>query len=550
MKTLHRFSILTAIGLLSLLTAFAAADEGKLKLKVREEVIDGPAPGVDRAAWLAEMARWRDAERKRIKFDDAQYARPELQWTQRSFVQPQMMVEERYFYDPVAGKYTVDRYLDDVEKRYGGIDSVLIWPVYPNIGIDNRNQHDLLHDMPGGLPGLKQMVADFHRRGVRVLFPVMPWDVGTRPEGLPLPVAAARDMKAIGADALNGDTFSGMPETFRFAADAFEHPLALEPEGQLQDRAMIAWNIMSWGYWDYQPIPVVSMYKWIEPRHMVNVCERWATDRTDGLQSAFFNGVGYESWENVWSVFNQFTPRDAEALRRIATIERATADMLVSPDWDPHVSTLQKDVFASRFPAKDKNLWLIVNRSNKDLDGQQLAVPHSEDARYYDLWNGVELKPTMDGHTAKLAFPIEAHGYGAILAMAGDETPDNVQKLLVRMAELSKVRLSSLSAKWQMLPQKIVEIAPTKPLPTTTDCMVLLPGGKFRFKVSGVEIEGDDEHGVDVQYPWENQPRRSHDKELDIKAFLIDKFPVTNAQFKCFLDASGYRPKDDHNFLK
>ena len=91
------------------------------------------------------------------------------------------MVEERYFYDPVAGKYTVDRYLDDLEKRYGGIDAVLIWPVYPNIGVDNRNQHDMLRDMPGGLAGVKKMVADFHRRGVRVFFPVMPWDVGTRP---------------------------------------------------------------------------------------------------------------------------------------------------------------------------------------------------------------------------------------------------------------------------------------------------------------------------------------------------------------------------------
>ena len=27
-----------------------------------------------------------------------------------------MMVQDRYFYDPVAGKYTVDRYLDDLEK--------------------------------------------------------------------------------------------------------------------------------------------------------------------------------------------------------------------------------------------------------------------------------------------------------------------------------------------------------------------------------------------------------------------------------------------------
>ena len=34
------------------------------------------------------------------------------------------------------------------------------------------------------------------------------------------------------------------------------------------------------------------------------------------------------------------------------------------------------------------------------------------------------------------------------------------------------------------------------------------------------------------------------------KPFYIDKHPVTNAQFKQFIAASAYRPKDDHNFLK
>ena len=33
-------------------------------------------------------------------------------------------------------------------------------------------------------------------------------------------------------------------------------------------------------------------------------------------------------------------------------------------------------------------------------------------------------------------------------------------------------------------------------------------------------------------------------------AFYIDKYPVTNAQFKRFVGASGYQPKDRHNFLK
>jgi len=89
-------------------------------------------------AWLADIRHWRDERRIRIGYEGSRYDLPALKWTQSSFIQPQMMVEDRYFYDPVTHLYTVDRYLDDLEKRYGGIDAVLIWPTYPNMGIDNR----------------------------------------------------------------------------------------------------------------------------------------------------------------------------------------------------------------------------------------------------------------------------------------------------------------------------------------------------------------------------------------------------------------------------
>ncbi len=53
-------------------------------------------------------------------YDASQYDRPELLWTQTSFIQPQMMMHDRYFYDPVERKYTVDRYLDDVDAPLWG----------------------------------------------------------------------------------------------------------------------------------------------------------------------------------------------------------------------------------------------------------------------------------------------------------------------------------------------------------------------------------------------------------------------------------------------
>ena len=34
------------------------------------------------------------------------------------------------------------------------------------------------------------------------------------------------------------------------------------------------------------------------------------------------------------------------------------------------------------------------------------------------------------------------------------------------------------------------------------------------------------------------------------KSFWIDKYPVTNAEFKKFVDATHYHPKDDLNFLR
>jgi len=522
-----------------------------MKLKLQEEAIHGPEDGMDREAWFAEMKAWREQERAKIKYDDKEYTRKELLWTQRSFVQPQMMIEDRYFYDPVAGHYTVDRYLDDLEKRYGGIDAVLFWPVYPNIGIDNRNQHDLHRDMPGGVSGLRKMIDDFHRRNVKVFFPVMPWDTGTRPEGKPLWEAAAQLAKEIGADGINGDTMRGVPEEFRKASDATGHVIALEPEGHFEDQAMVKWDTLTWGYWKYQhEVPIVSKYKWLESRHMVNICERWARDRTDGLQAAFFNGVGYESWENVWGIWNQVTPRDAEVLRRIRAIYHAVPDLLISPDWEPHVPTLQKGVYASRFPGKDRTLWLLVNRTAQDMKGNQLEVAFQRGTKFYDLWSGVELKPSVKENVATLSFELEAHGYGAVLARQHARLFENLHKHLSRMAKLSRTRLSSLSAEWQALPQKIVDIAPTKAAKDAPEGMVLIPAGKFHFKVSGVEIEGNDKPGVDVQYPWEDLPRRHHDKELDIKAFYIDRYPVTNAELKKFLDAAHYRPKDAHNFLR
>ena len=537
------------------------------KLKMAREYV--PGPNQDNASittWLADMKKWRELKLADIQYYGTEYDRPELQWCQSAFVQPQMMVEDRYFYDPVVGKYTVDRYLDDLEKRYGGIDAVLIWHVYPNIGIDNQNPFDQLRAMPGGLPALKKMVADFHRRGVHVLFPTMPWpEKGSRDEGVTTPQALARDMATIGADGVNGDCMQSMGQdyTFRIASDKSGNILAFEPEdGLASGEKELPWINMSWAYWPHQVkndlgwandnkiiIPNVSKYKWLEPRHMVHINERYRRDRSQDLQSAFFNGTGYESWESVWCLWNGFTPRDGEALRRIATIERAYPDLLISKDWEPHTPTLQKGVFASRFPGAHATLWTMINRFPYQIEGPQLRVPASPGVRYFDLWHGVELKPVQEGQELILSFEMEGYGFGSVLAVSGAADP-KLTTLLDKMHTYSAKRLADFSGEWKVLPQEQVPIAATAPAKTVPAGMTRIPGGSFNFKVEGIAIEGWNSIGTDVQYPWEDSPRCYHNKPLTMKPFFIDTYPVTNEQFKKFVDAAKYQPRDDYNFLK
>jgi formylglycine-generating enzyme required for sulfatase activity len=378
----------------------------------------------------------------------------------------------------------------------------------------------------------------------------MPWDVGTRDEGAPLWTAIARSLKELGADGVNGDTITGVARDFRTASDELGHPLALEPENGLNDEAELPWNNLTWGYWDYSFIPTVSKYKWLEPRHMVNICRRWGRDKVDDLQHAFFNGVGFESWENIWGIWNGITPQDGEALRRISTIERAFPDLLISGQWEPHTPTLQYGLFATRFPGPKRTLWTMVNRNEYDLRGRQIAIPRKDQLRYFDLWHGVELKPELIGETVILNFNVEARGFAAVLATHNDDWSGHDKELLMRLRGFAQKPLAAFSDQWHFLPQQLVEITQTKAAAEAPPGMIGVPAAKYDFEVSGVEIEGGNDIGVDVQYPWENSPRRHHKHTLEIKSFYIDRFPVTNEEFKKFLDASRYHPMDDYNFLK
>ena len=518
------------------------------------EEIFFPGPSDDAAGWLAGLKAWRADRLTRLRYDGSQYARPELAWTQQVFSQVQLLIWDRSFYNPETSEYTVDHFLDETEKRLGPIDAVLIWHVYPNLGVDDRNQFDLLRDLPGGVPGLREMIQKFHRRGVKVFFPIIAWDTGTRQENAAPWDALSQLLKDIGADGVNFDTLETIPAQFRLASDATGHPLALEPQFDIRDES-IAWSNIGWNDWvtwegkQYPFVPMVSKSKWLEPRHMVNVTDRFTRDKTDSLQHAFFNGQGYATLDNLWGFWYGTTPHDAEAILRFTRIERAFAENLRSPEWEPHSPMLQPGVFASRFPAAASTLWTVVNRNEYDSAGEQLRVPQHAGTHYYDLWHGTELTPESHGNEATLSFSVEGLGFGAVLA-ADQNVTGALKELLAYMAQRSKSPLSNYTREWKAVPQKMVEIPATKPARNPPSGMVQIPAADYDFQVRGIEIEGGNDPGVDVQYPWEDIARRIHRHRVHVGSFYIDRTPVTNAEFKSFLEATRYHPKDDHNFLR
>src|SRR5207249_10400071 len=104
---------------------------------------------------------------------------------------------------------------------------------------------------------------------------------------------------------------------------------------------------------------------------------------------------------------------------------------------------------------------------------------HRAGMDYYDLWHGVELKPSVRGSEATISFNVEGLGFGAILAT---ESPlsDASKNLLAYMAERSKRPLSSYSRDWKFLPQAIVEVPATNLAQTPPPGMVRIPRSEER----------------------------------------------------------------------
>jgi len=275
-------------------------------------------------------------------------------------------------------------------------------------------------------------------------------------------------------------------------------------------------------------------------------------------------------------------------LRRAATLLRWAGRYNFTHDfeeWVPHApeaSVPERGIFASRFKSKGDALWLIVNKGAVDTQ-LSVTIPEGLGKRLLDLYHGMEVEATQVQGRRSAELHIETGGLSALLAT--DDVNPELSTLLNKMRKMTgSSPLATFSPTWHVLHQEMDPMHsaklfdPSKP----PQGMILLPRARFNFSVSGTALEGgcraeedpngvcchsklctgdgspecqcavvgDEYFGVDVQFPWESQPERNHQKILDLGPLLMDQDLVTNQDFSDYLEVSGYQPSDNFNFLK
>jgi hypothetical protein len=496
-----------------------------------------------------------------------EFAVPEaLECTNQNFVMGFVFTWDTDFWDMETGQYKVDEYCRMMEKEYGGMQSVILWHSYPVIGIDEKNQFDHFREMPGGLEGLKQVVADFHRNGVKVFITYNPWDLDTRRSEFSDNRELAIVIDAIDADGVFLDTWnSGVGSNSVFTVEKhlretlreYGKELALTTELLPDFKDMVGPEALL-STWAQGTFPYhytdLSWQKWIMPTHKQYYIQRMAQDKKQILSHAWINGQGVQLWDNVFGRMNPWNAKDRKALRKMNAIWQTYGNLYLTDDWKPFFPTGNPGIISSVWQAENTAITNLVNVTENPLPYTREVNP-ADGYKYYDLWTGKELNPFLKDE--KTYIQAEVADFGCILEIKGES--EVLPNLLSRQLAETNTPLPETDAFVQELSTKV-------PLEYAYDyshsgefATGLLPvsGGEKTFRTEHIWREGgcypnrDGKHNDDLVLTHRHGVQRilhTHTENLD--DFEMMPRVVTNGQYQEFLKATGYTPDYKENFLQ
>lgn len=526
------------------------------------------------------------------QFDNTLFERTDLQWVRQSYVSHLMMAWNRFFYDSADGRFHLEDFVGKGEKLYGGDDFIGIWPTWPTLGIDQRNQWDLFRDLPGGTAQLKKEADMLNRHGSRLFICYNPWDESTRNEHPT--TGMSRLIAATQADGVVLDTRGASSKALQQAADSVRKGVIMYSEGMAVPKDMqgiVAGRVHNALYY----CPMLNLNKIIKPEFAIfRVAELFKEPIRREFCLSFFNGYGTEL--NIFAPgIPEWADEQYRFLGRIARIQRENSANFTGGEITPLLPTTSDSIWVNRWSNADKTLYTIYSLIPGGYQGKLFEVVPKPGTHFIDLWQHEEIVPVNNGSGWQIEAETEAfhrrwlgtNNEGAVdciarlpqllsADIAGDEltveatvgdsiriwagVPDYARKPLTLATNRQSVRLSDrfgwyegkfvvqLFRNKELLDERVLSIVPgtprlvsrvekSVPAAKVPVGMVSIPAGKFRFHATN----GDEF----IPYPKE-----AEGKTFELPAFYLDKYPVTNSQFKTFLTASGYQPSDTVNFLK
>lgn len=503
-------------------------------------LIPAPSDPAEWKSWREGLENWRTETRAGLHYDGAPYDKPEFDWMQSCFAFAMVMLFDRQFVDPKGNMFEVDRWLDMMNREFGGIDAVALWQAYPRIGIDSRNQFDHYRQVPGGLKGLKHVVDRIHAHGSRAVLAYNPWDTGTQREPKPDSQVMADLVKEVGFDGIFLDTLREGGKALRDAMDRARPGLVLESELAL-DLSAIPEHHASWAQWfDDSEAPGVLRNKWFERRHMQHMIRRWDKDHTGELHMAWMNGAGVFIWENIFGSWNGWSDRDKSWLRLMLPIQRRFARHFTGGEWTPLVETSVPHLYASRWELDGVSLWTAVNRDTRAVSGFVQSLSSDGTTRLFDLVRGVELDHGR--------LEIGSRGIGALTAVPSRLVDSGFKEFLSKQAD----RYHKAKFFEGRVEPKVVRISPSPShLRVPQPGMKRVEAGSYTV-VSKFRVRecGDYEYALfgSPGYPGLHQ-ERTLETRVEVSAFALAIREVTNGEFHTFLQATRYKPKSRESFL-
>jgi len=504
----------------------------------------------DRSKWadFRDQAKaWRQSQITAMNYKGTAFT-PESSWITSKFLLTHLQLNDTKFLNQSTNEYTLDNYLQEGITEFGGYDYLFLWQGFINLGFDTRNQWDYWRDQAGGLPGLRAVVDEAHAKDVKVSLAYLPWDTKTIREGKTDNEMLTEMTKTLDTDSIFLDTGKGGTSDLQAMLDKVKPGIVIQSEFEpALDQLEVVKAGLTVNMRRSSPVGIqLFRNKYFERRYMTHILKKENTDGndadlTDSIHNAFFNGVGIELQENLFSAPNLIDKRSSSLLRAMLPIQRRYSSMFTDnanvDSWTPLIDTNHDSLFGSLWTNDKIRLWTLSNTSKNTIEGNLITVPHMDGVKYYNLITGQEITPIIKDGNATLSFSAAGRGIMGIVAGKPGDLGADFNLFLSSQAAVNERADYSTTVRTN---DEILE--PVEKTKLYTEAT--MPADMIKYS-------SQKDYAINAQYrltkPYHQTPLK---RSVDIPSFAIDKEDVTNAQYKSFMDATGYMPKSKDNFLK